>query len=205
MKIEKVDIKSLVMNPNNPRTIKDDKFKKLVKSIKEFPEMLDVRPIVVDENMVVLGGNMRTKACISAGLTEVSIIKFNDLSEDKKKEFVLKDNQSFGEWDNNLLSNWDKEMLLNSGFEEWEMLDIFGINDLDNKYKGNIEGSNFNPEEVDVNDYIKQNILFFNEFMIEFEDDSIKECIRNLKSISSQEAFLNDLKKIIIQYGKNSI
>jgi FKBP-type peptidyl-prolyl cis-trans isomerase 2 len=205
MNIEKVDIKTLVMNPNNPRTIRDDKFKKLVKSIKEFPEMLDVRPIVVDEDMVVLGGNMRLKACLSAGLKEVSIIKFNDLDENRKKEFVLKDNQSFGEWDNNLLSNWDKDMLLNSGFEEWEMLDIFGVNDLDNKYKGNIEGSNFNPEEVDVNDYIKQNILFFNEFMIEFEDDSIKECIRNLKSISSQEAFVNDLKKLITQYGKNSI
>lgn len=205
MNIEKVDIKTLVMNPNNPRTIKDDKFKKLVKSIGDFPEMLDVRPIVVDEDMVVLGGNMRLKACLSAGLKEVSIIKFNDLDEEKKKEFILKDNQSFGEWDNNLLSTWDKDMLLNSGFEEWEMLDIFGVNDLDNKYKGNIEGSNFNPEEVDVNDYIKQNILFFNEFMIEFEDDDIKECIRNLKSISSQEAFLNDLKKLITQYGKNSI
>lgn len=205
MNIEKVDIKSLVMNPNNPRTIKDNKFKKLVKSINDFPEMLDVRPIVVDEDMVVLGGNMRLKACLQAGLKEVSIIKFNDLDENRKKEFILKDNQSFGEWDNNLLSTWDKEMLLNSGFEEWEMLDIFGVNDLDNKYKGNIEGSNFNPEEVDVNDYIKQNILFFNEFMIEFEDDEIKECIRNLKSISSQEAFISDLKKLIIQYGKNSI
>ena len=97
MNIEKVDIKTLVMNPNNPRTIRDDKFKKLVKSINEFPEMLDVRPIVVDEDMVVLGGNMRLKACLSAGLKEVSIIKFNDLDENRKKEFVLKDNQSFGE------------------------------------------------------------------------------------------------------------
>lgn len=60
MNIERVDINSLVMNPNNPRVIKDDKFKKLVKSIKEFPEMLEVRPIVVDDDMVVLGGNMRT-------------------------------------------------------------------------------------------------------------------------------------------------
>jgi hypothetical protein len=205
MNIEKVDIKTLVMNPNNPRTIKDDKFKKLVKSINEFPEMLDVRPIVVDEDMVVLGGNMRLKACLSAGLKEVSIIRFNDLSEDKKKEFVLKDNQSFGEWDNNLLSIWDKDMLLNSGFEEWDILGIFGDVNLNNKFTGNIEGSNFNPTIVDVNDYIKQNILFFNEFMIEFEDDSIKECIRNLKSISSQEAFVNDLKKLITQYGKNSI
>lgn len=205
MNIEKVDIKTLVMNPNNPRTIKDDKFKKLVKSIKEFPEMLDVRPIVVDENMVVLGGNMRLKACLSAGLKEVSIIKFSELSEDKKKEFVLKDNQSFGEWDNSLLSTWDKDMLLDSGFEEWDMIGIFGDNNMTKGLEKALEGSNFSDEEVDVNDYIKQNILFFNEVMIEFEDDDIKECIRNINSISSKEQFVNDIKKIIKQYGKNSI
>ena len=71
MKIEKVKIKEVILNPNNPRIIKDDKFKKLVKSIKDFPEMLEVRPIVVDDDMIVLGGNMRLKACISAGLDEV--------------------------------------------------------------------------------------------------------------------------------------
>lgn len=155
--------------------------------------------------MVVLGGNMRTKACLSAGLTEVSIIKFNDLSEEKKKEFVLKDNQSFGEWDNNLLSTWDKDMLLNSGFEEWDMIGIFGDNNMTKGLEKALEGSNFSDEEVDVNDYIKQNILFFNEVMIEFEDDDIKECIRNINSISSKEQFVNDIKKIIKQYGKNSI
>jgi hypothetical protein len=68
-----------------------------------------------------------------------------------------------------------------------------------------LEGSNFSDEEVDVNDYIKQNILFFNEVMIEFEDDDIKECIRNINSISSKEQFVNDIKKIIKQYGKNSV
>lgn len=205
MNIEKVDIKTLVMNPNNPRTIRDDKFKKLVKSINEFPEMLDVRPIVVDEDMVVLGGNMRLKACLSAGLKEVSIIKFNDLDEEKKKEFILKDNQSFGEWDNSLLSTWDKDMLLDSGFEEWDMIGIFGDNNMTKGLEKALEGSNFSDEEVDVNDYIKQNILFFNEVMIEFEDDDIKECIRNINSISSKEQFVNDIKKIIKQYGKNSV
>ena len=205
MNIEKVDIKTLVMNPNNPRTIRDEKFKKLVKSINEFPEMLDVRPIVVDEDMVVLGGNMRLKACLSAGLKEVSIIKFNDLDEEKKKEFILKDNQSFGEWDNSLLSTWDKDMLLDSGFEEWDMIGIFGDNNMTKGLEKALEGSNFSDEEVDVNDYIKQNILFFNEVMIEFEDDDIKECIRNINSISSKEQFVNDIKKIIKQYGKNSV
>jgi len=203
------NITDIKPNPKNPRVIKDEKFAKLVQSLKDFPEMLEKRPLVcftdTDKKFVVLGGNMRLKACLSAGLKEVSIIKFNDLDENRKKEFVLKDNQSFGEWDNTLLSTWDKDMLLNSGFEEWEMIDIYGRNDMDNKYKGSIEGSNFNPTIIDVNDYIKQNILFFNEVMIEFEDDTIKECIRNLNDISTKEEFVSDIKKIIMQYGKNSI
>ena len=205
MKIEKINIDEIKPNKNNPRIIKDDKYKKLVKSIKDFPEMLEIRPIVVDDNMIVLGGNMRLKACKEAGLKEIPIIKASDLTESQKKEFILKDNQSFGEWDNNLLSSWDKNLLLDSGFEDWELIDIYGINELDNKFTNPLEGSNFNPEEVNVDDYIKQNILFFNELMFEFEDDEIKNCIRNIKSISTKDNFISDLKKLIKQYGKNSV
>jgi site-specific DNA-methyltransferase (adenine-specific) len=118
MNIEKVLIKNIKMNPNNPRIIKDDKFKKLVKSIKDFPEMLEVRPIVVDDDMIVLGGNMRTKACLEAGLKEVSIIKFSNLSEDKKKEFIVKDNVGYGEWDFDVLkSDWDVDTLIEWGLD----------------------------------------------------------------------------------------
>jgi len=116
--IEKIEISKIKLNPSNPRTIKDDKFKKLVKSIKEFPEMLDIRPIVVDENMVVLGGNMRLKACIESGLKEVSIIKFENLSEEKKKEFIVKDNVGYGEWDWELLyEDWNKDKLIDWGLD----------------------------------------------------------------------------------------
>ena len=114
MTIESVLIGQVKLNTTNPRTIKDDKFKKLVKSVREFPQMLEIRPIVVDDDMVVLGGNMRLKACIEAGLKEVKIIKASNLSEEQKKTFILKDNQSFGEWDFELLSSWDKELLLES-------------------------------------------------------------------------------------------
>jgi len=205
MTINKVNIELVKSNPNNPRVIKDDKYKKLKKSIRDFPEMLEIRPIVVDENMVVLGGNMRLKACTEVGLKEIPIIKVSELTEEQKKEFILKDNQSFGDWDTKLLSKWDKDMLLDSGFEQWDMIDIFGSNELDNKFTNPLEGSNFNPDEVNVDDYIKQNILFFNEMMIEFEDDEIKKCIRNIKGISTKESFINDIKKLILQYGKNSI
>jgi hypothetical protein len=205
MKIEKVNINDLVPNKDNPRIIKDEKFKKLVKSIKEFPEMLDIRPIVVDDKMVVLGGNMRLKASIQAGVKEVSIIKASDLTEEQKKEFILKDNQSFGEWDTKLLSEWDKNLLLDSGFEQWDMIDIFGMNDMTKGFEKSIEGSNFKSEDVDVSAYIKQNILFFNDLMIEFEDDKIKEAIRNINSISTKDTFISDLKKLILQYGGNEI
>jgi len=108
MKTEFVSIKKVHLSPTNPRVIKDHKFRKLVQSIKEFPQMLEMRPIVVDEEMVVLGGNMRLRACLEAGLMEVPIIRATELTEQQKKEFVIKDNSSFGEWDWDLLANeWD--------------------------------------------------------------------------------------------------
>ena len=112
MKSELIDIKKVKSNPNNPRIIKDDKFKKLVASIQEFPKMLEIRPIVVNDDMIVLGGNMRLKACIHAGLKQVPIIKVSDLTEQEQKQFIIKDNVSGGEWDWNMLANeWDAEEL----------------------------------------------------------------------------------------------
>jgi hypothetical protein len=113
-----VKISEVKSNPNNPRIIKDDKFQKLVKSIKEFPEMLNIRPIVVNADMVVLGGNMRLKACKEAGLKEVAIIKAEDLTEDQQKQFIIKDNVGFGEWDwEDLANNWDAEQLTDWGLD----------------------------------------------------------------------------------------
>ena len=118
MKVQKVKITEIKTNPKNPRLIKDDKFKKLVKSIQEFPQMLELRPIVVDENNIVLGGNMRLKACIEVGLKEVYIVKAEDLTEQQKDEFIVKDNVGFGEWDWDILANeWDTEKLQDWGLD----------------------------------------------------------------------------------------
>jgi DNA modification methylase len=115
MKTLTVPINEVKSNPNNPRIIKDDKFKKLVASIKELPQMLELRPIVVNEDMVVLGGNMRLKACKEAGLKEIPIIKASELNEEQQRAFIIKDNVGFGEWDWDALANeWDAEQL-----EEW--------------------------------------------------------------------------------------
>jgi len=120
--ITKAKISEVKANPNNPRIIKDDKFKKLVQSIKDFPEMLNLRPIVVNGDMVVLGGNMRLKACKEAGLKEVPIIKADDLTEDQQREFIIKDNVGFGDWDWEQLANeWDVDELSDWG------LDVLGI------------------------------------------------------------------------------
>ena len=116
--MQRAAIGTIIPNPVNPRIIKDDKFKKLVKSIQEFPQMLELRPIVVDGNMVVLGGNMRLKACIAAGLKEVPIIVADQLTDAQKSEFIIKDNVGFGEWDWDLLANqWDVEALEDWGLE----------------------------------------------------------------------------------------
>ena len=116
--MQRAAIGTILPNPTNPRIIKDDKFKKLVKSIQEFPQMLELRPIVVDGNMVVLGGNMRLKACIAAGLKEVPIIVADQLTDAQKGEFIIKDNVGFGEWDWDLLANeWDVETLQDWGLE----------------------------------------------------------------------------------------
>jgi DNA modification methylase len=113
--MEIVKINEVKANKDNPRIIKDYKFKKLVQSIKDFPEMLKLRPIVVNNEMVVLGGNMRLKACKEAGLNEVPIIKAENLTEQQQREFIVKDNVGFGEWDWDVLANeWDSDLL-----EEW--------------------------------------------------------------------------------------
>ena len=118
MKSVLTKISAIKRNPNNPRILKDDKFAKLTQSIKDFPQMLDIRPIVVNDDMIVLGGNMRLKACKEAGLKEVPVIKVKDLTEEQQREFIIKDNVGFGEWDWDLLANeWDTDLLEDWGLE----------------------------------------------------------------------------------------
>tara|TARA_B100000287_G_C20641888_1_gene783770 strand:- start:894 stop:1619 length:726 start_codon:yes stop_codon:yes gene_type:complete len=114
-KLEK--IYKLRKHPKNPRIIKDAKYKKLLTSLKEFPEMMEQRPLIVNNDLEVLGGNMRLIAARESGLKEVWIDKV-DWSEDKQKEFMIKDNSSYGEWDWDVLAN------------EWEVDDLeqWGVN-----------------------------------------------------------------------------
>jgi ParB-like chromosome segregation protein Spo0J len=137
-----VKINSIKANPSNPRLIKDDKFHKLVQSLKDFPEMAKVRPIVVNADMVILGGNMRFKAMQQAGWKEAPVEVVN-WPEEKQREFIVKDNVGFGEWDWELLANeWGAEDL-----EKWgldvpvfdEAGDIVELPDITTTYNVNIK------------------------------------------------------------------
>jgi hypothetical protein len=151
MEWKKVKISEVKNNPNNPRVIKDDKFKKLVESIKEFPKMLEIRPIVVNQDMIVLGGNMRLKASISAGLKEVPIIYVDDLTEEQQREFIIKDNVSGGEWDWQMIgADWDKQELENWG------LDVPEIEEPDTE----VEGDDFDAPEGGMDTDIKIGDVF---------------------------------------------
>lgn len=158
MKVIKANIADVKINPNNPRLIKDDKFTKLVQSIKDFPEMLEIRPIVVNSDMVVLGGNMRLKACKEAGIKEVPIIIADNLTEEQQREFLIKDNVSGGEWDFEMLANeWDVEQL-----EDWG-LDVpkFDINN--------------ETEQKDLSDDLKETF----EVIISCKDERHQEQVYN--------------------------
>jgi ParB-like chromosome segregation protein Spo0J len=157
-----VKINSIKTNPKNPRLIKDDKFKKLVKSIQEFPQMLELRPIVVDENNIILGGNMRYKACIEAGLKEIYILKAEDLTEQQKDEFIVKDNVGFGEWDWDILANeWDTDKLQDWGLDlpifkddENELKDLSST--IDNLYRIEIICKDEEHQENSYNKLIEE-------------------------------------------------
>ena len=108
-------LKDIKPNPNNPRVLRDDKFQKLKQSIKEFPKMLSLRPMVIDENNVVLGGNMRLRALQELGFNDIDeawVKRSSDLTEDEKKRFIIADNVAFGEWDWDTLAN------------DWEVVDL---------------------------------------------------------------------------------
>jgi hypothetical protein len=162
-----VPITQVVPNTSNPRIIKDDKFKKLVKSIQEFPQMLELRPIVVDANMVVLGGNMRLKACKAAGLKEVPIVIADKLTEEQQAEFIIKDNVGFGEWDWDLLANeWDAASITDWG------LDIGGFD---------LKAEEFN-EEFSLPDGDKSPFQQMTFTLADEQAEQIKNAIADIKA-----------------------
>jgi ParB-like chromosome segregation protein Spo0J len=177
MEIRSCKLSEIKSNTNNPRIIKDDKFRKLVNSIQEFPKMLEIRPIVVNADMIVLGGNMRLKACKEAGLKEVPIIFADDLTEDEQKQFIIKDNVGFGEWDWDMLANeWEPELLNEWGLEvpNWGETPDYDILD-DDEANGQLE---------DMTSGVKKAI------QIEFDLEHYEEAFELVKFWREQGAYV---------------
>lgn len=132
-----LQLQDIKLNPNNPRTVGDDKLQKLIKSIKEFPKMLELRPIVINEDNIILGGNMRFKALTEIGYTEIPkewVKQAKDLTEEEVKRFIITDNVGFGEWDWELIkSEWDEVELDKWGLDvpQFDMFD----GDIDNFFE----------------------------------------------------------------------
>jgi site-specific DNA-methyltransferase (adenine-specific) len=181
---KKVNIASIKPNVENPRFITGAKFKKLIKSIKSFPEMLEARPLVVDENMMVLGGNMRLKALKSAGIFEVPINQVLGWTEEQKKEFIVKDNVGFGEWDWDILANqYDQEELV-----EWGMdLPEFPTEEVLEAEEDDYE----EPDEIQV-DVVLGDLIEIGEHRLLCGDSSDSDLIEKVLNKNKIDLLLTD-------------
>lgn len=176
----KVALTKLKNNPKNPRVIRDEKFNKLKKSIEDFPDMLEKRPLVVftdkDGKFVVLGGNMRLKAAKELGIKELPVILADEWTEEQKAQFLIKDNVNFGEWNHEELANeWDAIQL-----QEWG-LDL----------PVNLE------VDIDLNEFFKADNTEKNskfKIVLEYTEDEYSAVIDALKNYSgSKEAVIYNL------------
>jgi hypothetical protein len=192
MNIQVVKIKDIKSNPNNPRVIKDDKFHKLCESIKAFPKMLELRPIVVNDDMIVLGGNMRLKALKHLGLTEAPVIKASDLTEDQQRQFIIKDNVGFGEWDWDILANeWDTSELTEWGVDVWQPEQSADYSALEN---------------IDLDDqiqYMSDGVM--KGIQIEFEIEHYPEAQELIKFWREREAYIGGIILEHLRDEKNKL
>jgi DNA modification methylase len=179
--LRNMDINLIKPNPDNPRLIKDEKFKQLVKSIQDFPEMLELRPIVVNDQNMVLGGNMRLKACKEAGLTDVPVIQASKLTLEQQKEFIIKDNVGFGEWDWDTLGNeWDADQLM-----EW------GLDIPDFKMPGAVEDDYEIPDEIET-DIVLGDLFEIGQHRLLCGDSTKKEDVERLMGGEKADLVLTD-------------
>ena len=190
--VKKIHISKIQENKKNPRVIKGYKFEKLVKSIKDFPKMMELRPIIVNDQNVILGGNMRYKAAVEAGLNEVFIVQAKNLTPKQQEEFIIKDNSSFGEWDWDILANeWEIKELSDWG------LDLPKIY-FDEDKEPEIDKDIFDHElDTYINAKIKQITLYFNA-------DDYEKAIDDLQKIREKENLEDNtqvFKFLIDKYG----
>lgn len=186
-------LKDIKPNPNNPRVLRDEKFAKLKQSIQEFPKMLSLRPIVIDENNVVLGGNMRLRALQDLGYTEIddTCVKYaKDLTEEEKQRFIIADNVAFGEWDWDTLANdWEVEQLSDWGLNipQFSNSNYFDVDEKNENHLNNSPKASDNDYSIFELVMLHENKLILldtlnkvkNEFLFEKQEEALMEIIRN--------------------------
>ena len=181
MSIIITDIKNIKPNPKNPRLIRDEKFNKLVKSIEDFPDMLNKRPLICftdkDGKYVILGGNMRFKALQSLNIKEIPIILADEWTEEQKAEFLIKDTVNFGEWEWDSLANeWDSLQLSEWGLEVPNFEDV----DLNNFFENEVQDSDIEDQKFTIT--------------LEYSEDDYNQIIDILdKRKGSKEKIIFDL------------
>ncbi|NBW19428.1 MAG: transcriptional regulator [Caulobacteraceae bacterium] len=200
MKIEQVKITDVKPNPKNPRIIKDGKFRKLVQSIQEFPDMLNKRPLIVftdvDGKYVVLGGNMRLKALKELKYESVPVIVADEWTEEQKHEFLIKDNVGFGEWDWDSLANeWDAEKL-----EDWG-LDILGLDTDDEMYTTMVESPIYEPKGLKPNISELINTKKADELISEIDKSSLSDDEKKFLKFAAYRHVVFDYRKIAEYYA----
>lgn len=202
MRSKKLALEEIKPNPNNPRFIKDKKYDKLLNSLREFPEMMDIRPIVVNKDHVVLGGNMRLRACIELGWEKVPVIIAN-LSPAQEKEFVIKDNASFGEWDyEDLLKNWNVESLDDWGVDLPDFDPEDYDDDHDSAYTAKVETPTYEPKEEkpDLSELV--DVSKMEELCAEIQAADIPEDIREFLILAAHRHNVFTYSKIADYYAQ---
>lgn len=205
-KPKKIKVSSIKSNPNNPRVIKDEKFETLMKSISDFPKMMELRPIIIDEANIVLGGNMRLKALKQLGYKEIPsewVKKASDLNEDEKKQFIVKDNVGFGEWDfEDLSKNWDSEKLIEWGLDIPDFGgDAKAIQDQQNIYTAKIKTPIYEPSLEKPNIELLCDKSKVNELIKKIQSSEISDEEKFFLTMAAQRHIVFDYAKIADFYA----
>lgn len=217
MEIKSYPLSELILNENNPRFIKDGKFDKLVQSIKEFPEMLKLRPIVVDIEMQILGGNMRYNAAKEIGLEEIPVMVFTEemykranaermamghsskTYKDFCDEFLIKDNVSFGEWDWDIIANaFDSKTL-----EDWGLnLPVWDFGNINSAEDIKTNNQEYKDTDGFAMDYLNSDIKKFEIFVTKEQYQPFIDALIKIKENTETENNSDAIIKLVMQYGK---
>lgn len=202
---KKVSIKKLLLNPKNPRVIKDSDYKKLVKSIKDFPEMLEARVIVVNnfQEYKILGGNHRYKACIDAGIEEVVVFDASHWTEEQQQEFLIKDNLNYAKFDFQLLKeNFDVFKLV-----EWGAELPKSLFDIDST-KSTVETKKVQYNTYQIFFESENELEIFYDFLIKLKDkypntENVSErVLRYVADLYQENGEVSDSQRIIKMIGQ---